>query len=153
MNYIINLNEVSLKDINLVGGKNASLGEMIQNIESMGIKVPNGFAVTTNAYRDFIDFNGFQEQVVNLVSGLDDGNLPELRRVGAEVRQLIRNGIFPPKIKEEIRERYMQLSESYGQKMIDVAVRSSATAEDLPDASFAGQQETFLNVRGSESIL
>lgn len=153
MNYIINLNEVSLKDINLVGGKNASLGEMIQNIESMGIKVPNGFAVTTNAYRDFIDFNGLQEQVVNLVSGLDDGNLPELRRVGAEVRQLIRNGIFPPKIKEEIRERYMQLSESYGQKMIDVAVRSSATAEDLPDASFAGQQETFLNVRGSESIL
>jgi pyruvate,water dikinase len=153
MNYIINLNEVSLKDINLVGGKNASLGEMIQNIESMGIKVPNGFAVTTKAYRDFIDFNGLQEQVVNLVSGLDDGNLPELRRVGAEVRQLIRNGIFPPKIKEEIRERYMQLSESYGQKMIDVAVRSSATAEDLPDASFAGQQETFLNVRGSESIL
>ena len=151
--YIINLNEVSLKDINLVGGKNASLGEMIQNIESMGIKVPNGFAVTTNAYRDFIDFNGLQEQVVNLVSGLDDGNLPELRRVGAEVRQLIRNGIFPPKIKEEIRERYQQLSESYGQNMIDVAVRSSATAEDLPDASFAGQQETFLNVRGSESIL
>ncbi|MSP09691.1 MAG: phosphoenolpyruvate synthase [Flavobacteriaceae bacterium] len=153
MKYIINLNEVSLKDINLVGGKNASLGEMIQNIESMGIKVPNGFAVTTNAYRDFIDFNGLQEQVVNLVSGLDDGNLPELRRVGAEVRQLIRNGIFPPKIKEEIRERYQQLSESYGQNMIDVAVRSSATAEDLPDASFAGQQETFLNVRGSESIL
>ena len=151
--YIINLNEVSLKDINLVGGKNASLGEMIQNIESMGIKVPNGFAVTTNAYRDFIDFNGLQEQVVNLVTGLDDGNLPELRRVGAEVRQLIRNGIFPPKIKEEIRERYQQLSESYGQNMIDVAVRSSATAEDLPDASFAGQQETFLNVRGSESIL
>ena len=153
MKYIINLNEVSLKDINLVGGKNASLGEMIQNIESMGIKVPNGFAVTTNAYRDFIDFNGLQEQVVNLVSGLDDGNLPELRRVGAEVRQLIRNGIFPQKIKEEIRERYQQLSESYGQNMIDVAVRSSATAEDLPDASFAGQQETFLNVRGSESIL
>ena len=153
MKYIINLNEVSLKDINLVGGKNASLGEMIQNIESMGIKVPNGFAVTTNAYRDFIDFNGLQEQVVNLVTGLDDGNLPELRRVGAEVRQLIRNGIFPPKIKEEIRERYQQLSESYGQNMIDVAVRSSATAEDLPDASFAGQQETFLNVRGSESIL
>lgn len=153
MKYIINLNEVSLKDINLVGGKNASLGEMIQNIESMGIKVPNGFAVTTNAYLDFIDFNGLREQVINLVSGLDDGNLPELRRVGAEVRQLIRNGIFPPKIKDEIRERYLQLSESYGQKMIDVAVRSSATAEDLPDASFAGQQETFLNVRGSESIL
>lgn len=153
MKYIINLNEVSLKDINLVGGKNASLGEMIQNIESIGIKVPNGFAVTTNAYRDFIDFNGLKEQVVNLVAGLDDGNLPELRRVGAEVRQLIRNGIFPPKIKEEIRERYQQLSESYGQNMIDVAVRSSATAEDLPDASFAGQQETFLNVRGSESIL
>ena len=151
--YTVDLNEVSMKDINLVGGKNASLGEMIQNIESMGIKVPNGFAVTTKAYREFIDFNGLRGQIIDLVSGLDDSDLPELRRVGSEVRQLIRNGIFPSHIKSEIREKYLELSKSYDKKMIDVAVRSSATAEDLPDASFAGQQETFLNVRGSESIL
>lgn len=151
--YTVDLSEVSMKDINLVGGKNASLGEMIQNIESMGIKVPNGFAVTTRAYREFINFNGLQDQIIDLVTNLDDGNLPELRRVGSEVRQLIRNGIFPTEIKSEIREKYLELSKSYDKKMIDVAVRSSATAEDLPDASFAGQQETFLNVRGSESIL
>lgn len=151
--YTVDLSEVSMKDINLVGGKNASLGEMIQNIESMGIKVPNGFAVTTRAYREFINFNGLQDQIIDLVTNLDDGNLPELRRVGSEVRQLIRNGIFPAEIKSEIREKYLELSKSYDKKMIDVAVRSSATAEDLPDASFAGQQETFLNVRGSESIL
>jgi len=153
MKYIINLKEVSLKDINLVGGKNASLGEMIQNIESIGIKVPNGFAITTNAYHDFIKFNNLDDKIINLVSGLDDNNLSELRRVGAEVRQLIRNGKFPEDLQTEIRNKYQELSESYGQNMIDVAARSSATAEDLPDASFAGQQETFLNVRGSESIL
>lgn len=153
MKYTVDLNEVTMNDINLVGGKNASLGEMLQNIESIGIKVPNGFAVTTKAYRDFIEFNGLRDQIVDLVSNLDDGNLPELRRVGSEVRQLIRNGIFPADIKSEIREKYLELSKFYGKTMIDVAVRSSATAEDLPDASFAGQQETFLNVRGSESIL
>lgn len=151
--YTVYLNEVSMKDINLVGGKNASLGEMIQNIKSMGIKVPNGFAVTTKAYQDFIEFNGLRDQIVTLVSDLDDRDILELRRVGSEVRQLIRNGIFPADIKSEIREKYLELSESYSKKMIDVAVRSSATAEDLPDASFAGQQETFLNVIGSESIL
>jgi pyruvate,water dikinase len=153
MKYIINLKEVSLKDINLVGGKNASLGEMIQNIESMGIKVPNGFAITTKAYHDFIKFNNLDDKIIELVSNLDENNLSELRRVGAEVRQLIRNGKFPEDLQTEIREKYKLLSETYGQEMIDVAVRSSATAEDLPDASFAGQQETFLNVRGSESIL
>jgi len=153
MKYIINLKEVSLKDINLVGGKNASLGEMIQNIESIGIKVPNGFAITTNAYHDFIKFNNLDEKIIDLVSNLDENNLPELRRVGAEVRQLIRNGKFPEDLQNEIRNKYKLLSETYGQDMIDVAVRSSATAEDLPDASFAGQQETFLNVRGSETIL
>ena len=153
MKYIINLKEVSLKDINLVGGKNASLGEMIQNIEAIGIKVPNGFAITTNAYHDFIKYNNLDQKIIDLVSGLDDSNLSELRKVGADVRQLIRNGKFPEELQNEIREKYQELSESYGQNMIDVAVRSSATAEDLPDASFAGQQETFLNVRGSESIL
>ena len=119
----------------------------------MGIKVPNGFAITTKAYHDFIKFNNLDDKIIDLVSNLDENNLSELRRVGAEVRQLIRNGKFPEDLQTEIRDKYKLLSETYGQDMIDVAVRSSATAEDLPDASFAGQQETFLNVRGSESIL
>lgn len=153
MSYTIDLNQVSLKDINSVGGKNASLGEMIQNIESIGIKVPNGFAITTQAYHDFIKYNNLDEKIIDIVSKLDDSNLSQLRQVGSDVRQLIRNGKFPESLKSEIRSKYLELSLSYGQEMIDVAVRSSATAEDLPDASFAGQQETFLNVRGSESIL
>ena len=153
MHYTIDLNKVSLKDIGLVGGKNASLGEMLQNIKSLGIKVPNGFAITTDAYHDFIKHNNLDDKINELISGLDDGDLAKLRWAGSETRQLIRNGKFPESLKNEIREKYKELSLSYGQEMIDVAVRSSATAEDLPDASFAGQQETFLNVRGSESIL
>jgi pyruvate,water dikinase len=153
MNYILDLNQVSLQDISLVGGKNASLGEMIQNLKSLNIKVPNGFAVSTNAYYDFISYNNLSEKIQSLVIGLDDRNLTQLREVGSEVRQLIRNGEFPESIKTEIKQKYLELSHTYGQEMTDVAVRSSATAEDLPDASFAGQQETFLNVRGSESVL
>jgi pyruvate,water dikinase len=154
MSYTIDLNLVSLKDINLVGGKNASLGEMIQNLKSLNIKVPGGFAITTDAYFDFIEYNKFNQKITSLVSGLDDSNLTQLREVGSEVRQLIRNGEFPDSLKTEIKQKYLELSHQYGTgDMVDVAVRSSATAEDLPDASFAGQQETFLNVRGSESIL
>ncbi len=153
MKYTIDLNKVSLKDLSLVGGKNASLGEMLQNLKSLGIKVPNGFAITTNAYFDFIKHNSLDEKIESLVSGIDDNDLGQLREVGSEVRQLIRNGEFPDEMKSEIRSKYTELSGTYGQEMTDVAVRSSATAEDLPDASFAGQQETFLNVRGSESIL
>jgi pyruvate, water dikinase len=153
MNYTIDLNKVSLTDINTVGGKNASLGEMLQNLKSLNIKVPNGFAVTTKAYYDFIEYNNLNEKINTLVSGLNEDNIVELRKVGSEVRQLIRNGKFPVELKNEIREKYGELSKDYGQEMTDVAVRSSATAEDLPDASFAGQQETYLNVRGSESIL
>jgi pyruvate,water dikinase len=153
MKYTIDLNKVSLKDLSLVGGKNASLGEMLQNLKALGIKVPNGFAITTAAYFDFIKHNSLDEKIEKLVSGIDDDNLGQLREVGAEVRQLIRNGEFPTDMKSEIKDKYASLSKDYGQEMTDVAVRSSATAEDLPDASFAGQQETFLNVRGSESIL
>lgn len=153
MKYILDLNQVSLSDIHLVGGKNASLGEMIQNLKSLEIKVPNGFAITVEAYSDFIKFNNLNEKILNLVSSINDEDIVKLRRVGSEVRQLIRNGIFPDNIKNEIQEKYRILSESYNQDMTDVAVRSSATAEDLPDASFAGQQETYLNVRGCESII
>ena len=99
MNYTIDLNSVSLKDINLVGGKNASLGEMLQNLKAMNIKVPNGFAITTKAYFDFIEYNKLNEKITTLVSGIDDSNLSQLREVGSEVRQLIRNGEFPKKLK------------------------------------------------------
>ena len=153
MKYIIDLGSVSLGDISLVGGKNASLGEMISNLEELGIRVPSGFAVTTDAYHDFIRHNSLDEKIRGLVSGLVEGDVAQLKQVGLEVRQLIRNGEFPEDLRAEIRARYKSLSEEYGVDMVDVAVRSSATAEDLPDASFAGQQETYLNVRGSESIL
>lgn len=153
MNYIIDLNGVSLKDIELVGGKNASLGEMIQNLKTLNIRVPNGFAITVDAYYDFIKYNNLDNKIKDLVSSINEDDLITLRRTGLEVRNLIRNGVFPDELKIQIKEKYKELSSNYGQEMTDVAVRSSATAEDLPDASFAGQQETYLNVRGSESIL
>ena len=153
MDYIIDLNQVSLGDINLVGGKNASLGEMLQNLKTLGIKVPNGFAITVDAYYDFIKFNNLNDKIIELVSSITEENILSLRKAGNEVRQLIRNGKFPENIKIQIQEKYKELSETYGQNMTDVAVRSSATAEDLPDASFAGQQETYLNIRGTESII
>ena len=153
MKYIIDLNKVSLNDINLVGGKNASLGEMLQNLKSLDIKVPNGFAINVNGYYDYIKHNKLDKKINKLVSNINDSDIIELRRVGSQVRQLIRNGEFPDDLKNEIKEKYLELSGQYSQEMTDVAVRSSATAEDLPDASFAGQQETFLNVRGIESII
>ncbi len=153
MKYTIDLNKVSLDDINLVGGKNASLGEMLQNLKSLDIKVPYGFAINVKGYFDYIKHNNLDKKINDLVSNLNDSDIIELRRVGSQVRQIIRNGEFPEDLKNEIKEKYLELSKQYGQEMTDVAVRSSATAEDLPDASFAGQQETFLNVRGIESII
>lgn len=153
MKYIIDLNKVSLTDISLVGGKNASLGEMLQNLEQIDIKVPNGFAVTTLAYYDFIKYNNLVEKIEKLITDLDIDDIVQLRKVGSDIRNLIRNGEFSDDLKSEIKSKYKELSETYGQEMTDVAVRSSATAEDLPESSFAGQQETFLNVRGPESIL
>lgn len=153
MKYIKDLSAVSIEDIATVGGKCASLGEMISNLDSLGIKVPGGFAVTTDAYHHFVSHNGLNDSIVSLVSGLVDGDVDSLRRVGSDVRQLIRNGEFPDEIRNEIRIAYDALCREYSVSMVDVAVRSSATAEDLPDASFAGQQETFLNVRGPESVL
>ena len=153
MKYILNLDNVSLKVINIVGGKNASLGEMLQHLKKLKIKVPNGFAITTDGYYDFIKHNNLDKPIRELIENLKENDIIELRRTGLTIRQLIRNGVFPEQLKNEIQTKYRELSEIYGQAMTDVAVRSSATAEDLPDASFAGQQETYLNVRGSESIL
>lgn len=153
MKFIVPLSELSLRDLPEVGGKNASLGEMIQHLKQLGIRVPDGYAITVTAYEEYIDYNGFREQIRSLVEGIDPENIVDLRKKGNLVRQLIRNGAFPPQIEHEICQAYNSLSEQYGQDMTDVAVRSSATAEDLPDASFAGQQETFLNVRGPQSLL
>ena len=151
--YIVDLAEVQLNDLELVGGKNASLGEMIQNLEKFGVNVPGGFAITVKAYETFISHNTLDKKIRGLINSIDTDDLVSLKKTGLEIRDLIRNGQWPLDIKEEIKINYKLLSQKYGQDITDVAVRSSATAEDLPDASFAGQQETYLNVRGPEHIL
>ena len=152
-NYILNLSEVQLSDLELVGGKNASLGEMIQNLSEIGVNIPSGFAITVDAYWKFIKFNKLDKTIRSLVKSIKIDDLVSLRKTGLEIRELIRNGQWPEDLKLEIQKRYTQLSQQYGSDITDVAIRSSATAEDLPDASFAGQQETYLNVRGPEQIL
>ena len=151
--YIVDLSEVKLSDLDLVGGKNASLGEMIQNIGKLGVNIPGGFAITVEAYWEFIRYNDLDKKIRDLMGDLVKDDLVSLRKTGLEIRQIIRNGDWPEDLKIEIKESYSDLSNKYAQEMTDVAVRSSATAEDLPDASFAGQQETYLNVRGPEQIL
>jgi len=151
--YLKWLHEVELKDIPTVGGKNASLGEMIQNLSKLGVKVPGGFVVTVASYEAFIAHNGFDQQIRDIVAGLDPDDVESIRRTGLSVRTLIKNGKFPEEIWKGILSRYEEMSKQYGQDQTDVAVRSSATAEDLPDASFAGQQETYLNVRGPQDLI
>ncbi|TQO36777.1 phosphoenolpyruvate synthase [Arenibacter algicola] len=151
--YIQKLSEVGMDDLPRVGGKNASLGEMIQNLTSQNIKVPNGFAVTVDAYDAFIEENHLKEKISAALEGLDTTDIIQLRKTGSNIRKLISNGKFPVSVEKAILEYYYVLSEEYGQDATDVAVRSSATAEDLPDASFAGQQSTYLNIRGGEMLL
>ena len=153
MKYLVWLDEVGIEDIALVGGKNASLGEMIRNLSSLGVNVPYGFVVTSEAYYEFVRFNRLEEEIKRILRGLDPKNVEDLARRGHEIRELIKGGEFPKEIEEGIKEYYQKLSEGYGSFAVDVAVRSSATAEDLPDASFAGQQETYLNVVGAENVL
>ncbi|MDR6339280.1 pyruvate,water dikinase [Filimonas zeae] len=147
------LSEVGITDLKLVGGKNASLGEMIRNLGALGIRVPEGYVVTVEGYRQFCAFNQLEQRIRDLVNSIDHESVESLRRVGQQVRQLIRNSKFPPALSKEITETYRELSGRYGQDATDVAVRSSATAEDLPEASFAGQQETYLNVRGPAALM
>jgi len=151
--YIVDLADIQLSDLELVGGKNASLGEMIQNLKKLGVSIPSGFALTVDAYWEFINHNKLDKQIRRLIKKMKKDDLVSLKKTGLEIRQLIRNGKWPRQVKEEIRENYTLLSQKYGSDITDVAVRSSATAEDLPDASFAGQQETYLNVRGPEQML
>jgi len=141
-----------MNDVPLVGGKNASLGEMIRNLGKKGVKVPSGFAVTAYAYKYTIEKAGVDKKIKEILSNLDVHAVENLAEKGEKIRNLIRNTPLPKELEEEIRKYYREMEERYG-KNVDVAVRSSATAEDLPDASFAGQQETFLNVRGEEKLL
>ena len=153
--FVLWFEEVGIGDIHLVGGKNASLGEMIKELASQGVKVPTGFATTAYAYRYFIKNAGLESKLRELFSDLDVENMPNLRERGKKARSLILHTPFPKELEEAIVNYYIELCKRYGaaNSEVDVAVRSSATAEDLPDASFAGQQETYLNVHGVKSVL
>jgi len=150
---IVQLDKVGMNDLELVGGKNASLGEMLQNLTKLGVNIPGGFVITVNAYQEFILHNNLDEKIRELVKQIDYSSVESLRRAGLQIRNLIRNGRFPSQLSKEIIDSYYALSKIYEQESTDVAVRSSATAEDLPDASFAGQQETYLNVRGPAALM
>ncbi len=151
--FILGLQEAGISDIERVGGKNASLGEMIQHLSKLGIRIPAGFIITVDAYQSFISYNQLADKISILIADIDYENMESLRRAGLQVRNMIRNTKFPPDLSNMIIDAYYRLSAEYGQEITDVAVRSSATAEDLPDASFAGQQETYLNVRGPAAIM
>jgi pyruvate,water dikinase len=148
----LSLDDVNLTDIPLVGGKNASLGEMLQQLSGRGIQVPNGFATTAYAYRYFLQEAGLEASLRQLFSDLDVENIHNLRQRGKQARYLVLQTPFPQALQDAIAHAYQDLCEQYGANT-DVAVRSSATAEDLPDASFAGQQETYLNVHGIQAVL
>jgi pyruvate, water dikinase len=149
---VIPLSEVGLADLPIVGGKNASLGEMIGQLASKGVKVPLGFATTTHAYQRFIEASGLGAKLQNLFADLDTEDIANLQQRGRQARLMLLEASFPADLEAEIARAYGELCDQYGADT-DVAVRSSATAEDLPDASFAGQQETYLNVHGLASVL
>jgi len=150
---ILWFDQIGIEDVPLVGGKNASLGEMYQNLSSHGVKVPNGYAITAGAYFNLLEYAGIKEQIREILKDLNTSDVANLQAHGHAVRKLIREAKFPESLQNEIFSAYHNLSRAYGTDNTDVAVRSSATAEDLPDASFAGQQETYLNIHGEESLL
>ena len=148
---VVWLQNLGLKDVEHVGGKNSSLGEMIANLTASGVSVPGGFATTASAYRSFLGFDGLDERINQLLDNLDVDDIPALTAAGSLIRTWVMEHPFPPALEASIREHYQTLEATNSE--LAVAVRSSATAEDLPDASFAGQQETFLNVRGIDNVL
>src|SRR3989344_3464881 len=152
MRYILQFKDISIKDVPLVGGKNASLGEMFSKLSDKGIRVPDGFALTSESYWHFIEKNNLKDKIKTTLNGLDISNIKDLQRRGRKIRELILSAYFPEDLAEEIKLAYKNLSAKYG-KDTDVAVRSSATAEDLPTASFAGQHETYLDIRGEKNLL
>ncbi len=150
--YVIDFNDIGMHDVARVGGKNASLGEMVNHLAQAGVRVPPGFATTAAAYRQFLDEAGLRAPINDALTGLDVDDIEALTRAGASIRRWIAERPLPKALESAIGARYRALGEAASAEC-SVAVRSSATAEDLPDASFAGQQETYLNVTGVERVL
>ena len=150
--YVISFEMLGMHDVDKVGGKNASLGEMISHLAKLGVSVPGGYATTADAYREFLAHGGLAERVNGELAKLDVDDVKALAETGAKIRKWIAETPFPAALEKAVREGYTDLVKQTG-KEVSVAVRSSATAEDLPDASFAGQQETFLNVRGADEVV
>lgn len=153
MRYIRFFDELTINDIAIVGGKNASLGEMYKNLSTKGITVPNGFATTSDAYWLLLEQNGIKDKIASILNDLDTNDTSNLQERGVKIRELILSCAIPKVLEDELTQAYERLSKYYNVGAVDVAVRSSGTAEDLPDASFAGQQETFLNVSTKEELL
>ena len=151
--HVLWYSQLGMHDVEIVGGKNASLGEMIGNLAASGVKVPNGYATTAAAYREFLSYEGLDDRINALLDALDIEDVQALAKTGKEIREAVVKAPFPAQLEAEIREGYAKLVAESGGAEVSVAVRSSATAEDLPDASFAGQQETFLNVQGIDNVL
>ncbi|HHP7229239.1 MAG TPA: phosphoenolpyruvate synthase [Xenococcaceae cyanobacterium] len=150
--YIRTFADLTNQDVELVGGKNASLGEMIRTLKDEGVRVPDGFATTAEAYWQFLQHNDLKEPIKSNIECLENQE-QSLEATGKTIRRLFNHAKFPPAVEAEIRQAYRELSQKYDAEEVDIAARSSATAEDLPEASFAGQQETFLNVTGADEVL
>jgi pyruvate,water dikinase len=151
--HIIDLAQLGMRDLEQVGGKNASLGEMISHLSSVGVAVPGGFATTADSFKEFLSQDGLDKKIYAKLSTLNTDDVHQLATVGREIREMVINTPFTPEFEQEVHTAYQKMSQAIGHDNFSVAVRSSATAEDLPDASFAGQQETFLNVKGIDAIL
>ncbi|HJT51593.1 MAG TPA: PEP/pyruvate-binding domain-containing protein, partial [Nitrosospira sp.] len=151
--YVVWFDELRATDVGSVGGKNASLGEMISQLAEAGVKVPGGFATTAEAYRDFLGHDGLAQRIEGALATIDTGDVQALATTGAQIRKWIMETPLPPRLEKEISVSYEKMLREAKTNDISVAVRSSATAEDLAEASFAGQQETFLNVRGRDNLL
>ncbi|MGZ9898457.1 phosphoenolpyruvate synthase [Shewanella gaetbuli] len=149
--YVLWYQELGMGDVNKVGGKNASLGEMISNLSNAGVQVPGGFATTSHAFNEFLEQSGVNQKIYDILETLDVDDVTALAKVGAQIRQWVIETPFQPEFEAAVREAYEQLASETSDASF--AVRSSATAEDMPDASFAGQQETFLNVKGYDAVI
>jgi pyruvate, water dikinase len=151
MQLIIPFNKINISDISQVGGKNASLGEMINKLQPLGIAVPDGFAITVECYQAFLSHNLLREKLTELLQKIDHESLSNLPEIAGQCRTLVSDAIFPDEVKKAILDAYNEITKN--EKSLSFAIRSSATAEDLPTASFAGQHDSFLNIRGEENLL
>ena len=151
--YVLDLSQVGNGDVAIVGGKCASLGELFRELTTQGVRAVDGFSTTSHAYNLLLETGGLRKNLQKLLTGLDVNDLDELARVGSAARQRMLDTPFPKEVETAIFESYKRLGERIDKKIFEVAVRSSATAEDLPDASFAGQQDTILNVRGEQRLI